>query len=88
MTDLVINLGTVNDALVEGPEQYKLVLSNPGTTTVSDITLGTSEVITTITDNDTSAITLSGPPSVAEGAATSNYTVSLTNGVGLVPARA
>ena len=39
MTDLVINLGAVNDGLVEGNEQYQVVLSNPGTTTVSDITL-------------------------------------------------
>src|SRR5262249_60612681 len=30
MTDLVINLGAVNDGLVEGPEQYKVALSNPG----------------------------------------------------------
>ena len=83
MTDLVINLGAVDDTLVEGSEAYKLVLSNPGTTTVSDITLGTSEVITTILDGDISAIRLDGPGSVAEGAATSNYTVSLTSGVGL-----
>ena len=83
MPDLVINLGAVSDSLVEGPEQFKIVLSNPGTTTVSDITLGTSEATTTILDNDTSAITLSGPASVAEGATTSNYTVSLASGVGL-----
>ena len=61
MPDLVINLGAVSDSLVEGPEQFKIVLSNPGTTTVSDITLGTSEATTTILDNDTSAITLIGP---------------------------
>ena len=82
MTDLVINLGAVDDTLVEGSEAYKLVLSNPGTTTVSDITLGTSEVITTILDDDISAIRLDGPGSVAEGAATGPYTVSLS-GVGL-----
>ena len=83
MTDLVIDLGAVDDTLVEGSEAYKLVLSNPGTTTVSDITLGTSEVITTILDGDISAIRLDGPGSVAEGDPTSNYTVSLTSGVGL-----
>ena len=31
MTNLVINLGAINDSLVEGSEQYKVVLSNPGT---------------------------------------------------------
>ena len=30
MTDLVINLGAVNDPLVEGPEQYKVVLKPRG----------------------------------------------------------
>ena len=79
MTDLVINLGAVDDTLVEGSEAYKLVLSNPGTTTVSDITLGTSEVITTITDNDTLALSLTGDTAVAEGGAPS-YTLAITSG--------
>ena len=42
----------------------------------------TPTITTTINDNDTSAIRLDGPGSVAEGDPTSNYTVSL-NGVGL-----
>jgi hypothetical protein len=76
MTDLVINLGAVNDGLVEGPEQYKVALSNPGTTTVSVITLGTSEVSTTITDANTATWSLSGSSAVTEGSAAS-YTVHL-----------
>ena len=76
MTDLVINLGAANDPLVEGPEQYKVVLSNAGSTTVSDITLGTSEATTTITDNDTATWSISGSASVTEGNPAS-YTVHL-----------
>ena len=76
MTDLVISLGAVNDGLVEGTEQYTVVLSNPGTTTVSDITLGTSEVTTTITDADTATWSLSGDTGVTEGS-TASYTVHL-----------
>jgi hypothetical protein len=39
-------------------------------------------ITTSITDDDTSGITLSGPATVAEGGTTSTYTVSLS-GVGL-----
>ena len=84
MTDLVINLGAVDDTLVEGSEAYKVVLSNPGTTTVSDITLGTSEVTTTITDNDTLVLSLTSPTgssqTVGEGSAPS-YTLAIANGI-------
>ena len=52
MTDLVINLGTVDDTLVEGPEQYTVALTSPGSTTGAAV-VGTSSVTTTITDNDT-----------------------------------
>ena len=76
MADLVIHLGAVNDSLVEGPEQYQVVLSTPGTTTVSDITLGTSEVTTTIIDINAATWSISGDASVTEGTA-ANYTVHL-----------
>ena len=33
MANLVINLGAVHDSLVEGPEQYTVALSTPGSTT-------------------------------------------------------
>ncbi len=36
MANLVINLGAIDDSLVEGSEQYRVVLSNPGTTIASD----------------------------------------------------
>ena len=61
---------------MEGPEQYKVVLSNAGSTTVSSITLGTSEATTTITDNDPATWSISGSASVTEGSPAS-YTVHL-----------
>ena len=76
MPNLVISLAAVNDGLVEGNEQYQVVLSNPGTTTVSDVTLGTNEVTTTITDVGIATWSLSGDTGVTEGNAAS-YTVHL-----------
>ncbi len=76
MADLVISLGAVNDGLVEGPESYKVVLSNPDTTKASDITLGTSEAITTITDANTATWSLTGDTGVTEGS-NASYTVHL-----------
>src|SRR5262245_16070450 len=76
MPDLVINLGAVSDNLVEGSEAYKVVLNNPGSTTVSSITLGTSEVVTLIADANTATWSLSGDTGVTEGNAAS-YTVHL-----------
>src|SRR5262249_42185238 len=60
---------------VEGPENFSVNLSSAATVVNPTIT-------TTITDDDVRAITLSGPGTVAEGATTSAYTVSLS-GVGL-----
>src|SRR5262249_12904863 len=40
-------------------------------------------ITTSIIDNDTSSIALSGPPTVGEGVTTGTYTVSLSGGVGL-----
>ena len=37
MPDLVINLGAVADGLVEGPEQYTVSLSSPGSTTGANV---------------------------------------------------
>ena len=75
MTALVIDLGAVSDSIVEANENYKVVLSNPGSSS-GDVTLGTSEVTTTITSADTATWSISGDATVAEGSAAS-YTVSL-----------
>ena len=49
MQDLVINLAAINDGLVEGPEQYTVSLSNPGSTTGSSVA-GSGLVTTIIND--------------------------------------
>ena len=68
---------TTPDAVVEGPENFTVTLASATATVVNPPTITTN-----ITDDDLRAITLSGPGSVAEGAATGPYTVSLS-GVGL-----
>ena len=74
MANLVISLDTVDDRLVEGTEDFKVVLSDPGTTTVSDITLGASEAPTTILDNDRRPGRSAALATVTEGN-TASYTV-------------
>ena len=73
---LSFTIATTPDAVVEGPENFTVTLAS-ATAAVVNPTITTS-----ITDDDLRAITLSGPGSVAEGAATGPYTVSLS-GVGL-----
>ena len=83
MADLVINLGTVSDTSIEGSEQFKVVLNNPGTTTVSSITLdAANSVTTTILDSNTETFSLTqASQTVTEGAA-DTYTVHLSNPIG------
>ncbi len=77
MTDLVIDLAAINDALTEGAEDYSITISSPASTTGSDIALGgTTSVTTTITDNDTATWSIAGDATVDEGA-TAQYTISL-----------
>ncbi len=73
---LTFTITTTQDSVVEGTENFTVTLGS------STATVVTPTITTSITDDDTSAITLSGPSSVAEGATTGNYTVSLS-GVGL-----
>ena len=65
--DLVISLAG-NDDPVEGPENYTVALTNPGSTTGSSVA-GTGSVTTTITDNDTATWSLSGPRAWPRGPA-------------------
>src|SRR5262249_34604745 len=74
---LTFTIATTQDAIVEGTETFTVTLGS------STATVTTPTITTSIIDNDTSAIALSGPPTVAEGATTSAYTVSLSGGVGL-----
>src|SRR5262245_63351113 len=73
MTNLVISLGAINDGLVEGPEQYTVSLSSPGSTTGSNV-VGSGSVQTIIADANTATWSLSGDTGVTEGNAAS-YTV-------------
>src|SRR5262249_6899981 len=79
-----ITIAVLNDAIAEGAETFSVVLSTAqlvGSNGPVVITNTTGSA--TILDDDTSSIALSGPPTVAEGATTGTYTVSLSGGVGL-----
>ncbi|MGE0414689.1 MAG: Calx-beta domain-containing protein, partial [Verrucomicrobiales bacterium] len=51
MTPLSVSLGTTDDTTFEGDEDFKIVLSTPGSTTGETVSLNTSSVTTTITDD-------------------------------------
>src|SRR5262249_4741164 len=70
-------IATTQDTVVEATETFTVTLGS------STATVTTPPITTSIIDNDTSAITLIGPSTVGEGDLTGNYTVNLTNGVGL-----
>ena len=58
---LTIDLGTIDDAIVEGDESFSVSLSNPSSDTSADIVLGASTAVTTtITDNDTATVSIAG----------------------------
>ena len=72
---LSFTIATTQDSVVEGPENFTVTLASAAAVVNPTIT-------TSITDDDLRGIRLDGPGSVAEGAATGPYTVSLS-GVGL-----
>jgi flavin-binding protein dodecin len=77
MTDLVFYLGAIDDSLVEGSEDWQISISNPGSTTGSDIqTTTATSVTTTVIDNDVATWSISGDAAVAEGAE-AKYVVNL-----------
>ena len=87
MPDLVIDLPIIDDALVEGAEQFILELSNPQSTTGSYVAVdaGTGRLTTTIHDTDgtngdpeaPALWSLTGPSNNDEGS-TAEYTLSLS----------
>ena len=79
---LSFTIASTQDTVVEATENFTVTLGSATATVVNPT------ITTNITDNDTSAIILSGPSTVAEGGTTSSYTVSLPVVWGLVPARA
>ena len=77
MADLIIDLMSIDDVLVEGDEDYTVSITGPGSTTGSDIvTAGTTAVTTTIIDNDMAIWSINGDATVGEGS-TAQYTVEL-----------
>ena len=85
MVPLNFQLPIVDDALIEGPEDYAVVLSNPTSTTGITPALGANNSVTTSID-DTQGVggandgpaewSISGPASADEGS-TPQYTVTL-----------
>ena len=82
LSDLTIDLAAVDDVLVEGDENYQIAISNPASTTGSEIVTGigfaTTDTIvtTTIIDDDSATWSLSGSSTVDEGAI-AQYTIAL-----------
>ena len=80
MPDFTIDLDATSDALIEGPEDFKVQLSVPNSTTGSKVEIDSAsfEVITTINDTDGPAEwSISGPGMTVEGA-TPQYTIALS----------
>ena len=63
---------------MEGPENYTVALTTPGSTTDAPIALdaANSAITTTITDADTATWSITGDPGVTEGG-NASYTVHL-----------
>ena len=77
--DVVVTLTATDDALIEGPENFNVELSEQSSTTGADVQLDSTAATEQIeiTDNDTAVLSLSGATTVNEGGTTS-YTISAT----------
>ena len=75
-----ITINATNDALSETSEGFTVTLGTITSTLSSQISLksGASSATATISESDPITISISGPTSVDEGDATTNYTVSLS----------
>jgi hypothetical protein len=73
---------TVDDKLVEAPETYTASISNLSTAAGAGISIDTTGIVTTITDNDQLRIVLSGPSTVTEGGDVT-YLATLTGTAGV-----
>ena len=68
MEDLVIDLVAVDDVLVEGVEDYRIAISSASSTSGSDISIGSDDLVTTtINDNDAVQWNIVGDAEVDEG---------------------
>ena len=88
---IVVDLGITDDVLIEGPEQFEIILSNPGSTTGASIEVSATMGSVTTTINDTIGLggaadgpaewSITGDTSVNEGV-TASYLVSLSGAFG------
>ena len=77
MGDLCIEVGAIDDVLVEGSEDFQVSIANPGSTTGSGVVTGGPTIVTTtITDNDVATWSITGDATVGEGA-DAKYVVNL-----------
>ena len=91
MTDLVINLGITDDTIIEGPEDFQINLTSPGSSSGAVIAIDPLASSVTTTINDTQGIaglpdgpaewSIIGPTSADEGT-TAQYTVALSGQFG------
>ena len=79
MGDLVIEIGAFPDGLLEGPEDFEVILSNPGSTTGADIELlsGQESQRTTIDPVGDPALWSIGGATLGEEGEVVTYTISL-----------
>ena len=75
-----ITITATDDALSETSEEFTVTLGTITSTVSSQVSLknGASSATATISESDPITISISGPTSVDEGDATTNYTVSLS----------
>ena len=81
-----ITITATDDQLSEGAETFTVTLGAITSTLASQISLtnGAKAATATIAASDPITVTLTGPTTVAEGDATTNYTVALTPS-GVIP---
>gem|GEM_PF-3720090 len=78
IADLAVNLALPDNAIVQDGRDYRIALDLPSSSTGEIVGVGTAgAVVTTILDNDYLEWSLTGDPTVNEGAG-ANYTLSLT----------
>ena len=77
-----ISVTATDDSLSEGAESFTVTLGTITSTLSSQISLksGASSASATIAESDPITVSISGPSTVNEGDATTDYTVSLTGG--------
>ena len=58
--NLIVTLNATDDTVVEGAEDYRVSLANPGSSTGASVSLGTASVTTVINDDDVATVSVVG----------------------------